>query len=146
MPFQWHGGPGALPNALIHVVMVWIHLPVTEQHANGFPRRNPFFTGLQDHDWPTILRLADRQVSLQLSTEDFYRDFPSRSVPADVHGILLRVASLDDTLAGKIKAWRTPERRPSKTIKDLGDIARLIEAHPNLTASLPADVSQALCR
>ncbi|MBM4049817.1 MAG: nucleotidyltransferase family protein, partial [Planctomycetes bacterium] len=30
-------------------------------------------------------------VSMQLSTEEFYRDFPSRSVPADVHGILMRV-------------------------------------------------------
>jgi hypothetical protein len=67
-------------------------------------------------------------------------------VPADVHGILLRVASLDDTLAGKIKTWRTPEQRPSKAIKDLGDIARLIEAHPELTASLPADVSHSLSR
>ena len=69
-----------------------------------------------------------------------------RAVPADVHGILLRVASIDDTLAGKVKAWRTPERRPSKAIKDLGDIARLIEAHPQLATSLPADVSQALSR
>ena len=45
-----------------------------------------------------------------------------------------------------VKAWRTPERRPSKAIKDLGDIARLIEAHPNLLASLPPDVNQALQR
>ena len=86
------------------------------------------------------------QVSLQLSTEHFYRDFASRAVPADVHGILLRAAALEDTFAGKIKAWRTPERRPSKAIKDLGDIARLIEAHPNLLASLPPDVNQALQR
>jgi hypothetical protein len=56
------------------------------------------------------------------------------------------VASIDDTLAGKIKAWRTPERRPSKAIKDLGDIARLVEANPQLATSLPADVSQALRR
>ena len=41
-------------------------------------------------------------VSLQLTTEPAYLDFPSRSVAADVHGILLRVASLDDTLRGKI--------------------------------------------
>jgi len=86
------------------------------------------------------------QVSLQLSTEDFYREYASRSVPADVHGILLRVAALEDTLAGKIKAWRIPERRPSKAIKDLGDIARLIEAHPALEAALPVDVSQAIRR
>ena len=97
------------------------------------------------HDWSVNFR-GRSQVRLQLSTEDFYRDYPSRSVPADVHGILLRVASLDDTLAGKIKAWRTPDRRPSKAIKDLGDIARLVEAHPRLAASLPDDVTRALAR
>ncbi|MEJ2705368.1 MAG: nucleotidyl transferase AbiEii/AbiGii toxin family protein [Sedimentisphaerales bacterium] len=75
-------------------------------------------------------------VSIQLSTEDFYRDFPSRAVPADVHGILLRVASLEDTLKGKIKAWSEPERRQSKRLKDLADIARLVEAHPHLWAML----------
>lgn len=97
------------------------------------------------HDWSVNFR-GRSQVSLQLSTEDFYRDYPSRSVPADVHGILLRVASLDDTLAGKIKAWRTPDRRPSKAIKNLGDIARLVEAHPRLVATLPDDVTRALAR
>ena len=97
------------------------------------------------HDWSVNFR-GRSQVSLQLSTKDFYRDFTSRAVPADVHGILLRVASLEDTLAGKIKAWRTPERRPSKVIKDLGDVARLIETHPELLASLPSDVHKALHR
>ena len=97
------------------------------------------------HDWSVNFR-GRSQVSLQLSTEDFYREYASRSVPADVHGILLRVAALEDTLAGKIKAWRTRERRPSKAIKDLGDIARLIEAHPALEAALPVDVSQAIRR
>jgi len=97
------------------------------------------------HAW-SVNFLGRSQVSLQLSTEDFYLDFASRAVPADVHGILLRVAALDDTLAGKIKAWRTPERRPSKAIKDLGDIARLIEAHPAVVASLPPDVKEALRR
>jgi len=72
------------------------------------------------------------RVSIQLSTEDFYRDFPSRAVPADVHGILMRVACLEDTLQGKIRAWSDADRRQSKRIKDLADIARLIEAHPEL--------------
>ena len=76
-------------------------------------------------------------VSIQLSTEDFYRDYPSRAVPGDVHGILMRVACLDDTLKGKIKAWQDPERRQSKRIKDLADIARLVEAHPELWDDLP---------
>jgi len=71
-------------------------------------------------------------VSAQLSTEDFYRDFPPRAVPADVHGILMRVASLEDTLRGKMKAWSDPARRQSKRIKDLADIARFVESHPHL--------------
>jgi hypothetical protein len=71
-------------------------------------------------------------VSIQLSTEDFYKDFVSRSVPADVHGILMRVASLEDTLKGKIQAWSDSGRRQSKRIKDLADIARLVEAHPHV--------------
>jgi hypothetical protein len=97
------------------------------------------------HPWSINFR-GHSQVSLQLSTENFYEAFPARAVAADVHGILLRVAALHDTLAGKIKAWRTPDRRPSKAIKDLGDIARLVEAHPQLAATLPPDVAQALAR
>jgi hypothetical protein len=84
------------------------------------------------------------KLSLQLSTEDFYREFPSRAVPADVHGILLRVASLEDTLRGKMKAWAEPERRQSKRIKDLADIARLVEAHPQLWNLLTADLKRQL--
>lgn len=85
------------------------------------------------------------KVSMQLSTEEFYRDFPHRAIAADVHGILLRVASLEDTLGGKIKAWSEPARRQSKQLKDLGDIARLVEAHPRLWNSLPGEL-QALIR
>ncbi|MDD5327608.1 MAG: nucleotidyl transferase AbiEii/AbiGii toxin family protein [Phycisphaerae bacterium] len=81
-------------------------------------------------------------VSIQLSTEDFYKDFPSRAVAADVNGILLRVASLEDTLKGKIKAWSEPGRRQSKRLKDLTDIARLVEAHPRLRDMLPDELKK----
>ncbi len=75
-------------------------------------------TGKQFFDWQT--------------SGEFYRDFPGRAVPADVHGILMRVASLEDTLAGKMKAWGKPTRRQSKQAKDFTDIVRLVEAHPRL--------------
>jgi len=88
------------------------------------------------HEW-SVNFTSKSSVSLQLSTEDFYRDFPARAVAADVHGILMRVASLKDTLAGKIKAYSDPGRRQSKRIKDLADIVRLVEAHPELRATLP---------
>jgi len=81
-------------------------------------------------------------VSIQLSTEDFYKDFPSRAVAADVNGILLRVACLEDTLKGKIKAWSEPGRRQSKRLKDLADIARLVESHPHLKDMLPDELKK----
>ncbi len=84
------------------------------------------------------------KVSIQLSTEECYRDYPERSVAADVHGILLRVASLEDTLKGKMRAWADPERRQSKRIKDLADVARLIEAHPGLWTLLSDDLKARL--
>ncbi len=84
------------------------------------------------------------KVSIQLSTEEFYREFPARAVAADVHGILLRVASLEDTLNGKMQAYSDPTRRQSKRIKDLADIARLVESHPALWNLLTNDLRQQL--
>jgi len=84
------------------------------------------------------------KVSVQLSTEVFYHEFPSRSVPADIHGILMRVASLEDTLHGKIKAWKDTERRQSKKFKDLGDIARLVESHPSLWDLLGPELKEVI--
>jgi len=94
-------------------------------------------------DWSINFK-GRSKVVLQLSTEEFYRDFPSRAVPADVHGILMRVASLEDTLSGKMKAWAEPQRRQSKRIKDLADIARLVEAHPELWGRLTDELRQRL--
>ena len=54
----------------------------------------------------------------------------------------MRVASLEDTLRGKIKAWREAERRQSKKLKDLGDIARLVESHPHLWEMLDPDLKR----
>lgn len=85
---------------------------------------------------------AKSAVSIQLSTEAFYIEFPKRAVAADVHGILMRVASLEDTLKGKVKAWSEPKRRQSKRIKDLADIARLVESHPRLWEALPDEVKE----
>ncbi|HEY2799445.1 MAG TPA: nucleotidyl transferase AbiEii/AbiGii toxin family protein [Chthoniobacterales bacterium] len=97
--------------------------------------------GFQSEKFAWSINFKGRsKVGLQLSTEDFYREFPERARPADVHGILLRVASLEDTLKGKVKAWSDAERRQSKRLKDLGDIARLIEAHPALWGSLPEEL------
>ena len=80
------------------------------------------------------------KVSIQLTTEESYRGFAERGVAADVHGILMRVASLEDTLRGKIRVWRDPKRRQSKRLKDLADIARLVESHLELWDQLPDEL------
>ena len=90
-------------------------------------------------EWSVNLK-GRSTVSIQISTEDFYKTYPERAVPADVHGILMRVASLEDTLRGKLKAWTEPGRRPCKRQKDLADIFRLVEAHPHLRPLLPEAV------
>jgi hypothetical protein len=91
--------------------------------------------------WSVNLR-GHSKVSIQLSTEVFYQNFPARAVAADVNGILMRVASLEDTLQGKIKAWQDAERRQSKKMKDLADIARLVEGHPLLWNLLDSELQK----
>ena len=97
----------------------------------------------ESHEW-SINFTGQSSVSIQLSTEACYRDFPSRAVAADVHGILMRVASLQDTLEGKVRAFSDATRRQSKRIKDWADIVRLVEAHPALRSALPDSLQSQL--
>jgi hypothetical protein len=90
-------------------------------------------------DWSINFK-GESKVSIQISTEAMYLEFPSRSVPTEVHGILMRVASLEDTLKGKIAAYSDKERRGSKRMKDLTDISRLLETHPKLSEKIPAEI------
>ena len=93
--------------------------------------------------WSVNLK-GHSKVSVQISTEEVYREFPARSVRADIHGILMRVASREDTLRGKLLAWQDPRRRASKRQKDLLDLMRLVEAQPRLRKLLPAEVVKKL--
>ena len=104
-------------------------------HNEGF--------SVQKFDWSVNFK-GGSKVSIQLSTENVYQEFASRSVAADIHGMLMRVANLEDTLQGKILAWRDDTRRQSKRIKDLGDIARLVESHPALWYKLPSELKAQL--
>ena len=85
---------------------------------------------------------GDSKVSVQLSTEEIYQSFPKRAVAADIHGMLMRVASLEDTLLGKTLAWRDHSRRQSKRAKDFTDIVRLVEARSELWFELDTDLQE----
>ncbi|HUA85169.1 MAG TPA: nucleotidyl transferase AbiEii/AbiGii toxin family protein [Bryobacteraceae bacterium] len=80
------------------------------------------------------------QLRVQIQTDPRYFDFPERSSPADVLGVKLPVASIQDVLDGKIWAALDPGRRASKRHKDLLDIERLIESRPELRARVPVEI------
>ena len=56
----------------------------------------------------------------------------------------MRVASLRDTLDGKVRAYSDDRRRQSKRLKDLADIVRLVESHPELRSCLPDSIRNQL--
>ncbi len=76
----------------------------------------------------------------QIQTDPRYFAFVDRASSRDVLGLRLPVACLEDILQGKVWAVTDASRRPSKRQKDLADIARLLEVHPELRRQVPADV------
>ena len=79
-------------------------------------------------------------LRVQLHTDPRYSAFVGRASPRDVLGLALPVASLEDVLQGKVWAVQDPARRPSRRQKDLADISRLLEAHPELRSRVPDTV------
>ena len=84
--------------------------------------------------------LAGSDLRVQLQTDPRYADFVERASTREVLGLPLPVAAVEDVLRGKVWAAQAPKRRPSKRQKDLADISRLLEAHPELRRSVPPDV------
>lgn len=79
-------------------------------------------------------------LRVQIQTDPRYVEFVQRAVPAVVLGVTMPVATLEDVLQGKLWAVMDSTRRPSKRQKDLADIARLLETHPELRQRVPPDV------
>ncbi len=79
-------------------------------------------------------------LRVQLQTDPRYGAFVAGASERDVLGLRLPVARLEDVLQGKVWAAQDPGRRPSKRQKDLADISRLLEAHPELRSRVPDDI------
>ena len=79
-------------------------------------------------------------LRVQLQTDPRYGAFVGGASERDVLGLRLPVATLEDVLQGKVWAAQDPARRPSKRQKDLADISRLLEAHPELRSRVPDDI------
>jgi len=83
---------------------------------------------------------VDSKLRVQVQTDPRYSEFVARAAPRNVLDLTLPVADVRDVLQGKIWAAQDSERRPSKRQKDLADIARLLEAYPELRAMVPGDI------
>jgi hypothetical protein len=84
--------------------------------------------------------LQGSDLRVQIQTDPRYTPFVERAVEREVLGVTLPVASIEDVLQGKVWAAEDATRRPSKRQKDLADIARLLEARPDLRARVPRAV------
>ncbi|MBN1148454.1 MAG: nucleotidyl transferase AbiEii/AbiGii toxin family protein [Anaerolineales bacterium] len=87
-----------------------------------------------------IISQGGSDLRVQLQTDPRYAAFVARASDRLVLGLALPVASLEDVLSGKVWAAQDPDRRSSKRQKDLADIARLIEAYPELREQVPAEI------
>jgi hypothetical protein len=82
----------------------------------------------------------DSKLQIQIQTDERYFEFLERATVRDVMDFQLPVARIDDLLRGKIWAAMDSSRRPSKQLKDLSDIARILEVAPELRSEVPLEI------
>lgn len=101
---------------------------------------------LEVETFPPSVHLAspDSELRIQLQTDPRYQAFIPRAGKRTVLGYTFPVADVEDVLQGKLWAYQDERRRASKRQKDLADVARLVEARPELMARLPQAVRERL--
>jgi hypothetical protein len=87
----------------------------------------------------TVVR-SGSDLRVHFQTDPRYFGFLDRSSVREVLGRRLRVAAVEDVLKGQIWAALDAGRRPSRRQKDLADVARLLEAFPDLRATVPPEI------
>lgn len=87
-----------------------------------------------------LVTANDSKLRLQIQTDPRYEAFVSRKQVRNVMGLQLPVATPEDLMQGKIWAVQDKGRGTSKRLKDLADIARLLEVRPDLREQVPAEI------
>ena len=99
-----------------------------------------------EHPYSVNALAPGSELRMQFSTDERYQAFLARSVEAEVLGIRVRIACLEDVVSGKLWAYGDPLRRLSKRKKDELDLIRLAEAHPELKSLYPTELQEQLDR
>jgi hypothetical protein len=96
--------------------------------------------------FPYSINVGERgsDLRLQIQTDERYFPFVSRAQERDVLGTVMPVADLADVLQGKVWAAGDLTRGTSKRLKDLTDIARILELRPELAERVPAELRDRL--
>jgi hypothetical protein len=97
-------------------------------------------------EFPHSINVSDAGSNLrvQIQTDERYAEFVQRAEVREVLGQQLPVARIEDVLRGKVWAAIGLTPRPSKRLKDYADIARLLEARPDLVDLVPEDIRRRL--
>lgn len=100
---------------------------------------------VEKHEHSINISTPKSDLRVQIQTDPRYQEFIKRASPRSVLGYdNVMVASIEDVLQGKIWGYLDSTRRQSKRIKDLSDIARLIEVEPKLRLLLPPTIEKRL--
>lgn len=96
----------------------------------------------QVEEFPHSLNVAatGSELRVQIQTDPRYGDFVTRASVREVLGLPLPVASIEDVLQGEIWAMSDRTQIGSKRRKDLLDIERIVEAHPQLETRVPKQI------
>jgi hypothetical protein len=95
---------------------------------------------IDEHPHSLNAKAPGSELRIQFTTDDRYQPFLDRAVEAEVLGLRVRVACLEDVAQGKLWAYSDPQRRLSKRKKDELDLIRLAEAYPQLKALYPHEL------
>jgi hypothetical protein len=88
----------------------------------------------------------ESDLRIQFTTDERYQGFLVRSRDAEVLGVRVRVACLEDVTRGKLWAYSDPQRRLSKRKKDELDLIRLAESYPELKSLYPRELQEQIER
>lgn len=92
---------------------------------------------VEEHPHSINAVLPGSRLRILIAVNDRYAPFPARAVEADLFGVRLPVAALDDLVRGKLWAAADPARRATKRQKDRLDLTRLAESHPSILPLIP---------
>jgi hypothetical protein len=114
-------------------------------HALASHLREQGFT-TEEHPHSMNVLAPKSELRIQFTTDERYQAFLARAIEAEVLGVRVKVARLEDVVWGKLWAYSDPQRRFSKRKKDELDLIRLAEAHPQLKSVYPRELVEQIER